>query len=70
LKPVVRELGKYKLDIMCVKEVGWEKAGTERAEDYTFFFGQGNGIHQLGTDFLYIRKSYQQLEEWSLLVIG
>jgi hypothetical protein len=44
--------------------------GTERAEDYTFFYGQGNGDHQLGTGFSYTRKSYQHLEEWISLVIG
>jgi hypothetical protein len=27
------------------------RGGTERAEDYTFFYGQGNGDHQLGTEF-------------------
>jgi hypothetical protein len=32
-----------------VQEVRWEKGGTERAEDYTFFYGQGNGVHQLQT---------------------
>jgi hypothetical protein len=25
-------------------EVRWEKGGTERAEDYTFFYGRGMGI--------------------------
>jgi exonuclease III len=49
---VVRKLGKYKLDLVGVQEVRWEKGGTERAEDYTFFYGQGNGDHQLGTSFL------------------
>jgi hypothetical protein len=34
-----------------IQEVRWEKGGTERAEDYTFFYGQGNGDRQLGTDF-------------------
>jgi hypothetical protein len=34
-----------------VQEVRWEKGGTERAEDYTFFYGQGNGDNQLGTGF-------------------
>jgi exonuclease III len=56
LKTVARELEKYKLDLMGVQEVRWEKGGTERAEDDIFFYGQGNGYHQLG--------------EWSLLVIG
>jgi hypothetical protein len=51
LKTVAGELGKYKLDLVGVREVRWEKGGTERAEDYTFFYGQGNGDHQLGTGF-------------------
>jgi hypothetical protein len=36
---------------VTVQEVRWENMGTERAEDYTFFYGQGNGDHQLGTRF-------------------
>jgi exonuclease III len=51
LKTVAGELGKYKLDLVGVQEVRWEKGGTELAEDYTFFYGQGNGDHQLGTGF-------------------
>jgi hypothetical protein len=34
-----------------VQEIRWEKGGTERAEDYTLFYGKGNEDHQLGTDF-------------------
>jgi hypothetical protein len=45
-----------------VQEVRWDKGGTERAEDYTFFYGARNEDHQLGTGFLCIRESYQQLE--------
>jgi hypothetical protein len=46
---VAREFGKYKLDLVGVQEVRWEKGGTERAEYNTFFYGQGNVDHQLGT---------------------
>jgi hypothetical protein len=58
---VARELGKYKLDLVGVQEVRWDKGGTEQVEDYTFFYGAGNEDHQLGTGFLSIRESYQQL---------
>jgi hypothetical protein len=51
LKTVARELGKYKLDLVGVLEVRWEKGGTERAEDYTLFYGEGNGDQQSGTGF-------------------
>jgi hypothetical protein len=41
LKTVARELGKYKLDLVGVQEVRWEKGGTERAEDYIFLYRKG-----------------------------
>jgi exonuclease III len=51
LKTVARELGKYKLDLMGVQEVRWEYGGSERSEDYSFLYGQGNGDHRLGPGF-------------------
>jgi hypothetical protein len=38
LKTAARELGKYKLDLVGIQEVRWEKGGTEQAEDYTFSY--------------------------------
>jgi hypothetical protein len=39
-----RELGKYKLHLVGVEEVRWEKGGTEQAEDFTFSMQQGMKI--------------------------
>jgi exonuclease III len=44
LKTVASELVKYKLDLVGVQEVRWEKGGTQRAEDCTFFMEKGMGI--------------------------
>jgi hypothetical protein len=41
LKTVARELGKYRLDLVDVQEVRWEKGATERAEGYTIFLWTG-----------------------------
>jgi hypothetical protein len=52
---IARELWKYKLYIVGVQKVRWDKGGTDRAGDYTFFYGAGTEDHQLGTG-LFVHK--------------
>ena len=49
LTATVRELARYKLDLVGVQEVRWNNGGTIRAGDYNFFCRKGNKNHQLGT---------------------
>jgi hypothetical protein len=46
---VLRELAWYKLDLLQAQEVRWEVNDTEPGGEYTFFYRQGNGNHELGT---------------------
>jgi len=44
-----REFTIYKLDLVIIKEVRWDKGGMVSARDYNFFYEEGNKNHQLGT---------------------
>jgi hypothetical protein len=61
---VLKELFRYRLDLVGVQEVRWEVSGTAPAGEYTHFYGKANENHELGT-----KRSYQQLRWLSLLVI-
>ena len=51
LRAAERELTRYKLELVGVQEVWWDKDGTVRPGDYNFFYGKRNENYQLGTEF-------------------
>jgi hypothetical protein len=59
---VVGELARYKLDLVGVQEIRWDKAGTIRAGDYTLFYVKGNDNHQLGTGDQRILPAVKKVE--------
>jgi hypothetical protein len=66
---VLRELSKYKLDLVGVQEVRWEGGGPEPMGKYTFFYERGMRIMISIQVDLCISESYQWLRKLSLLVI-
>ena len=42
LTTAARELTRYKLDLVGVQEVRWDKVSIERAGNYIFLYGKGN----------------------------
>jgi hypothetical protein len=48
---VAEEVSKYKLDLVGVQEVRWDRGGTVPTGQYTFLYGEGNQNLELGTGF-------------------
>jgi hypothetical protein len=40
LMAIAKELSKYKLDLVGVQEVRWDRGGAEPAGKYIFFYGK------------------------------
>jgi exonuclease III len=53
---MARELAEYKLDLVGVQEVRWDKEGTVRAGEYTFSTAKGRKIINWEQDFLHTRE--------------
>jgi len=47
---------RYKLVIVDVQEVGWDRGGTVRAGEYDFLYRKEDENHQLGTGFFVHRR--------------
>jgi hypothetical protein len=56
LTAAARELARYKLDLVGVQKLRWDKEGTVRAGDYNFRYEKENENNQLGTAFLYTKE--------------
>jgi hypothetical protein len=53
LMTVPRELSRY---VRFCGNAGSQMGGTEPAGEYTFFYGEGNENHELGTGFLCVHN--------------
>jgi hypothetical protein len=56
LPTIARELAVYKLDLLGVQEVRWDKGGTLKAGDYIFTMENEAKIINWEQDFLYIME--------------
>jgi hypothetical protein len=52
---VAKEISKYKLGLVGVLEVKWNRGDTKPEGEYIFFYGKGNENYELGTR-LFVQK--------------
>jgi exonuclease III len=60
---VAKELSKYKLDLVGVQEVRWDRDDTEPTDAYVFVYGKGNQNRELCTGFL-VHKRIISAVKW------
>jgi exonuclease III len=51
LMTVAKAISKYRLELVGVQEVRWDKGGTKPVGEYTIFYGKGNENHELHAGF-------------------
>jgi len=42
--------------LVTLQEVRWVEGGNQSADDYTFFYRNGNAYHRLGTGFFVLKR--------------
>jgi hypothetical protein len=62
-----KEWAGYKLDLVSMQVVRWDREGTVRAGDYNFFYGKGNKNHQLGTRFFVQHRTASAVKRVALV---
>ena len=62
LTTAARELAGYKLNLVGVQEVRWDKEGMVRAGDYNFGYGKRKENHQFGKGFLVHHKIFSAVK--------
>jgi hypothetical protein len=70
LKALGKELGTYRFDFLTVQEVRWDKRGTERAKENTYFHIKVGKMSLVRDRIRKIRVLFQLFREQSFLVIG
>jgi hypothetical protein len=70
LTTVARELARYKLDLVDMQEVRWDKRGTVIAGGYIFIYGKGNSSHQLGTGLFVYHRTVSAVKRVEFILVG
>jgi hypothetical protein len=52
----MKVLSKYKVDLVGVQEVRWDRDGTELTGEYVFFYGKGNENYESCTGFFIYKR--------------